>query len=216
MTLETHLRALDTRNLREQARHAIRMSIATGEIVPGDIFSVSFFATRLGVSATPVREALLDLVNDGLVKVVRNRGFRVQVLSKSEVADLLEVRSMLEVPAVGQVAERITSELLDEAQGYAIRTIKAAAANDYASYMEADVHFHQCILAVLSNRKLVEEIERLRNQTRLYSLRELSPPGLLSESAQEHLEIIEALAQKDRERAEAVTRRHLQWIHVER
>jgi DNA-binding GntR family transcriptional regulator len=217
MAVEQHLRALDTRNLREQARQVIRMSITTGEIVPGEIFSVSFFATRLGVSATPVREALWDLVNEGLLTVVRNRGFRVQVLSKDEVADLLEIRLMLEVPAVGQVAQRITPELLEKARQYAIQTIRAAAHNNYASYMEADVQFHQSILAAVSNRKLIDEIERLRSQTRLYSIRELSTEdGSLSQSAAEHLELVEALAQKDRERAADVTRRHLQWIHRQR
>src|SRR4051794_4783192 len=84
-------------SLREQAVAAIRASIITGEAEPGQIYSVRQFADRLGVSATPIREALLDLAGDGLVEAVRNRGFRILMPSEQDLDEIYRLRLMIEV-----------------------------------------------------------------------------------------------------------------------
>ncbi|HVA92494.1 MAG TPA: GntR family transcriptional regulator, partial [Chloroflexota bacterium] len=97
----TSLPELDRSSLRARARKAIRGSIVTGEIADGEIYPVSYFTSRLGVSATPIREALFDLAGEGLVEVVRNRGFRVPQLTEQDLDDLYDVRTLLEVPTMG-------------------------------------------------------------------------------------------------------------------
>src|SRR5262249_41410847 len=100
-------------SLGEEGRRSIRAGVGTGEIMPGEIYSAPSLASRLGVSATPVREALLDLANEGLVEPVRNRGFRVVVLDDSDLDEIFELRTMLEVPSVGRIAGRLDQAQLD-------------------------------------------------------------------------------------------------------
>src|SRR6266699_5127733 len=94
-----------TSSLREQVRRIIRGRIIAGDIVPGAIYSIPQFAALLGVSATPVREAVLDLGNQDLVEGVRNRGFRVPDLTERDIDEVVQLRLMLEVPAVIAIAK---------------------------------------------------------------------------------------------------------------
>src|ERR1700730_1671210 len=75
-------------NLREQARRVIRKSITAGELRVGEIYSTAYLTNLLGVSATPIREALLDLAGDGLIEIVRNKGFRVLVLGERDLDNI--------------------------------------------------------------------------------------------------------------------------------
>ncbi len=97
---------LDRSSLRRQASQSIRASIASGEFEAGTIYPVAFFADRLGVSATPIREALFDLVGANLIEAVRNRGFRVPVRSERELDELFDLRMLLERPAVVRLAAK--------------------------------------------------------------------------------------------------------------
>ena len=83
----------------------IRGLVITGQMQPDQLYSVPRLATELGVSATPVREALLDLAREGLLEAVRNRGFRVVSLSLGELNDIFAIRLLLEVPSVGEIAQ---------------------------------------------------------------------------------------------------------------
>ena len=92
-------------SLREQARQVIRGLVITGQMQPDQLYSVPRLAAELGVSATPVREALLDLEREGLLEAERNRGFRVVSLSLDELNDIFAVRLLLEVPSIGDIAQ---------------------------------------------------------------------------------------------------------------
>jgi DNA-binding GntR family transcriptional regulator len=102
-------------SLREQARQVIRGLVITGQMQPDQLYSVPRLAAELGVSATPVREALLDLEREGLLEAERNRGFRVVSLSLGELNDIFAVRLLLEVPSVGDIAQTgLSGRQLDE------------------------------------------------------------------------------------------------------
>jgi DNA-binding GntR family transcriptional regulator len=202
-------RQLERESLRDQARQAIRTSVITGELEPGPLYTIGAFASLLGVSATPVREALGDLANDGLVQIIRNRGFVVPPVSEHDLDEIFELRLMLEVPAVGRSAGR-----LDEAGRAACRRNvedgKAAAqAGDLVAFLEYDAAFHRELLLPLGNTRLVEIIGRLRDQTRLYGLPDLAVQGLLTVSAKEHESLLEAVEAGDAERAQQEMTRHL-------
>src|SRR4029079_16132513 len=114
-------------SLREQARTVIRGQIITGEMQADQLYSVTRLPTQLGVSATPVREALLDLAREGLLEPVRNRGFRVVSLSSSELNDIFAIRLMLEVPSVAEIARaRLTPAHIEQLRDLAQATKRAA------------------------------------------------------------------------------------------
>src|SRR5579875_2115176 len=100
------LRSLRRRNLREEAVEVLRAAILGGELEPGSIHSAVSLAEQLGVSPTPVREAMLQLARSGLVEVLPNRGFRVTVVDDRDLDEVAELRLMLEVPAMRFVIER--------------------------------------------------------------------------------------------------------------
>src|SRR4051794_17309245 len=95
--------------LRDKVTHALRAAMISGEMRPGRVYSAPALAADLGVSATPVREAMLDLAGEGLVEAVRNRGFRVTELTDRDLDEYTEVRALIEVPTVGRVARTATS-----------------------------------------------------------------------------------------------------------
>jgi DNA-binding GntR family transcriptional regulator len=204
------LAQLQTANLREQARAAIQAQVSTGGIEPGQIFPVSHFASQLGVSATPVREALFDLVHEGLFELVKNRGFRVVELSEHDLDEILEIRMMLELPAIRQAAGRLRPDVAAECAGYVEATKKTAAVGDLIGFLSADREFHLHMLAPLENRRLVDQITRLRDQARLPGLRRLAEAGTLVAAAEEHQRILAAVEKGNADLAEKRLRIHLQ------
>jgi DNA-binding GntR family transcriptional regulator len=211
MPVETSsLRRLEASSLRERAADAIRNGIVTGEIRAGELYSVPTLAARLGVSATPVREAMLDLANEGLVEAVRNRGFRVLELTDADLDEIIEVRIMLEVPAVGRLAGSLSPDEVSRLGELVEETEAMAKATDVEGFLTADRAFHLALVELAGNRRLVELVARLRDQTRLYGLPELLSSGILETAAGDHRAILEAIVAADRRGSEARMRAHLE------
>ena len=203
------MRALTTANLRGQAVEMLRASIVAGELEPGEIYSAPALAERLGVSATPVREAMLDLANDGLVEPVRNRGFRVVVVDEDALDEISELRQMLEVPAMAKVVARAGDEQLAALFAKVDRIEAAALRSDAAEFLFADRDFHLSLLILGGNTRLVRLVGQLRNQTRLAGIRVLAESGQLMASALEHRPILQAVCRRDAELAQGLMRAHL-------
>jgi DNA-binding GntR family transcriptional regulator len=199
-------------SLREQAGQVIRASILAGELEAGEIYSASLLAERLGVSPTPVREALLDLASGGLVEPVRNRGFRVLTPDEEDLDEISELRMMLEVPAMRAVVERASDEQLEELEDVVAEIESAAEAGDVARFLLSDREFHLGLLELHGNGRLLRLVAQLRDQTRLVAITELARDGNLAASAREHRDILESLRARDADRAEALMRTHL--IHT--
>jgi DNA-binding GntR family transcriptional regulator len=206
----SNLGQIDSTSLRERARESIRASIITGEISPGEFYPVGYFVARLGVSATPIREALIDLANEGLIVAVRNRGFRVPELSLDDLEELFAIRVMLEVPAVAMVAVVAGKEDVAQCRRHALQIRECAQRHDLVGTMEADRAFHLTLLQILGNDRLVRIVARLRDETRLYGLRYLAEAGQLKASAAEHHEILEAVAKQNSARAAELMQHHLE------
>lgn len=196
-------------SLRERIAGSLRAALVSGSMVPGVTYSVPTLAERFGVSATPVREAMLDLAKEGLVAAVPNKGFRVVQVSESELDELTELRRLVEVPTVGRLAGRIPAARRDHLRELAARITAHAAAGDLIGYVEADRRFHLELLASAGNRQLVELVDRLRARTRLYGLGRLAAQGQLTRSAAEHGELLDALAAGDPTEAQALMARHI-------
>ena len=196
-------------SFRVQARRVLRTKIITGELEAGKLYSVGEFAELLGVSATPVREALGDLEQLGLIEVIRNRGFRVPQLTEHDLDEIFQVRAMLEITALDEVVVRLSDADLAACRKLVQRCLHSADARDLAGFLEADRDFHLTLLGALGNERLVEVVDRLRDQTRLYGLIGLAPERLVA-SAIEHAALLEAIAERDAPKARIQLKRHLE------
>lgn len=199
-------------SLRQQAAHALRAALVAGELRPGVVYSAPALAAQFGVSATPVREAMLDLAKEGLVEAVRNKGFRVTTLSERDLDEITEIRAMIEVPAVGALASSITAGEIARLRPLADAIVSAADRPDLITYIDADRTFHLELLALSGNRHLVDVVDDLRKRSRLYGLAGLAEKGVLVSSAREHTELLDLLACGDGPAAEDLMRRHLAHV----
>src|SRR5690606_6021894 len=146
----------ERQSLREQVAQALRAALITGEMRPGVVYSAPVLAAQFGVSATPVREALLDLARASRVEAVRNRGFRVMGLSARDLDGLPELRALVEVRTVARLAAAGRAADFEGLRPAAEEILAAAERGDLRAYVDADLRFHLGLLAVSGNGHLVE------------------------------------------------------------
>ncbi len=208
----SHLNAITAGSLREQVRRALEAALVAGELAPGQIYSAPGLAIQFGVSPTPVREAMLDLVKDGFVEVVRNKGFRVVAISEQDLDNISQIRRLLEVPATAQAAPLLTPPAFLILSGLADEIERAAAGGDLIGYLDADRRFHVALISVLGNPRLTELVDRLRRQTRLFGLEGLVQQGRLADTAKEHQELLELLRHGDSEATAGLMTTHISHV----
>jgi len=202
----------DRVSLRERVAESLRAALVSGRMAPGTTYSIPALAEQFGVSATPVREAMLDLVNEGIVAPVPNKGFRVVELSDAELDQITELRRLLEVPTVRGLAGSLDASTLTSLRKRAQDVTRHARSGDVVAYVEADRDLHLALLAAAGNERLVELVGRLRDQSRLYGLEQLAADGVLADSADEHLALLDALETGDDEAAERLISHHLDHV----
>ncbi|MEU9387535.1 GntR family transcriptional regulator [Streptomyces sp. NPDC048279] len=151
-------------SVRGQILDALRTALASGELTPGEVYSAPALGERFGVSATPVREAMQQLALEGAVEVVPNRGFRVVRRGARELAELAEVRALIEVPVMMRLARSVPAERWDALRPLAEESARAAALGCKATYAEADRAFHRAVLALAGNEQLVQIAEDLHRR----------------------------------------------------
>jgi DNA-binding GntR family transcriptional regulator len=195
-------------SLRDQAARIIRGEIISGALEAGKVYSARAIALRLGVSPTPVREAMIDLGKDGLLTPVRNRGFEVRRLDDRDLDEVFELRLMLEVPASRKAAALITPARAQVLRELATGINERAEAGDLAGFLDSDRQFHLGIVDLLGNTRLTAIVGQLRDQSRLYALRKLTHDELMA-SAREHYAILDALTGGDGPTAADLTTLHL-------
>lgn len=201
--------ALLTSSLRTQAARVLRARIITGQMTPGELYAIGPLAAELGVSVTPIREALLDLANEGLGKMHRNRGFSVNVLSDHDLDEIVELRRMLEVPAVRRITEMRLLCNQAELRELAATTEKCAVDGDWVGFVETDRAFHLALLRNLGNERLLRFVESLRDQSRLYGLDRIAGTKGLIESTHEHERILAAMSSGRADEAASLMDQHL-------
>ena len=195
-----------TRTLADHARRAVLAAIADGRMEPGGRYSVAQLAEQLGVSRTPVREALLMLEREGRVRFERNRGVRVLETTAVDVAEVFELRLLLEVPAAVKACGTVDAEALQaelDAMG------ERARAGDEAGFMDHDERFHELILLAAGNGRLAAIVSGLRETVRGRGASTVGRSRSLEEIQAEHGAILDALRAGDADRAGAAMRYHL-------
>ncbi|KOU01094.1 GntR family transcriptional regulator [Streptomyces sp. NRRL F-4711] len=200
--------------LRDQVAEALRAALIAGDLRPGVVYSAPTLAAELGVSATPVREAMLDLAREGLVEAVRNKGFRVTEMTERDLDEFTEIRTLIEVPTVGRVATTATAEQLEALRPSAQEIVTAAREHDVLAYVEADHRFHLGLVSLAGNHHLVQVVADLRTRSRLFGLGSLNETGRLVASAEEHVELLDLMVAGRGAEAEECMRRHLAHVRT--
>ncbi len=198
------------RNIRDEIIETLRGAVISGELRPGAVYSAPTLAEQFGVSPTPVREAMLDLVKEGLVQTVRNKGFRVTEPTKEELDNFTELRTLLEVPTVRRVAEHgAAPQTLARLRELAAGIEDAAVRHDFIAHVTIDMEFHTTLLGLAGNTHLVEIVRSLRARSRIYGLKTLAERGRLIASSHEHAELLDLIEARDPDGAEDLIRRHI-------
>lgn len=192
----------------EQAIAAVRAAIDDGRMRPGVRYSVYQLAEALGVSRTPVREALLRLEEVGLIKFEARQGFRILQPRATDIAGIFAVRLALEVPAARRAAG--TGGELARALRRQQRLMRAAARHgDDTAFARHDQGLHDLIMAGAGNERARTIVRRLRETTRLLGAATADKTRTLADIDAEHAPIVAAIAAGDGERAAAAMRSHL-------
>jgi DNA-binding GntR family transcriptional regulator len=199
-------------SLREQVERTLSSRIVTGEFAAGTVLTVPTLAGEFGVSATPVREAMLNLARRGFLAPIRNRGFRVTEVSPDELAALGEVRVLLEAPPMRWLAGHLSEPVVEQLTVFADRIVDAAEQARFEDYLAADTDFHLTLLEQTGNTHLVRLVRELRQQTRLVGLVSLAESDALVSTSLEHAELIALLVAGRGEDAEQLMHRHIGHI----
>ncbi|MCM1936902.1 GntR family transcriptional regulator [Streptomyces sp. G3] len=197
-------------SVRGQVLDALRAALVTGELRPGEVYSAPVLGERLGVSATPVREAMQQLALEGAVEVVPNRGFRVVERGDRELAELAEVRALIEVPVWLRLARTVPAKRWAELRPLAEATARAASSGCPATYAEADRAFHRAVLALAGNEELVRiagDVHRRAQWPPAGSPAARGRADLVAD-AHEHTALLDALIAGDADAVRALVGQH--------
>jgi DNA-binding GntR family transcriptional regulator len=196
-------------SLRGKVEDALAAAIISGEMPPGEMYSAPTLATMFDVSATPVREAMLNLEKRGFVEAVRNKGFRVTHVSDQDLRNIVTVRQLLEPQSMYELALHFPHDRVDELRSLADEIVAGAHDGDLKTYLAADHRFHMALLEYLGNTLLVEVVSDLRSRTRLTGLVNMLKTETLDKSADEHHELLDLLVKGDAEGSRELMSRHI-------
>lgn len=196
--------------LREVVCETLRDAIRRGILKPGERLMEIQLAEELGVSRTPVREAIRKLELEGYVIMMPRRGTYVANLSIRDVNEVFEIRTSLESLSNGLAAERITDEELEQLQRLLVVIGKYIEENDMDKIVETDTKFHDLLYQASRNQRLIGIISNLREQLTRFRTTSMSFPGRLKETLEEHREIVEAIAQGDVKAARKAAEKHME------
>ncbi|MFI5844150.1 GntR family transcriptional regulator [Catenuloplanes sp. NPDC051500] len=196
-------------SLRGTVEDAVAAAIVSGELAPGTLVTAPTLALRFGVSATPVREAMLNLQKRGFVDAVRNKGFRITDVSEQDLWEIVRIRQDLEGPPMRDIARTLQPGTAAELRVLAQTIVDAAAGGDLAEYLATDMAFHLRLLELHGNRRLIEIVKDLRQQTRMVGLADMVGTAELARSAAEHHSLVDLLEARDGRGAETLLRAHI-------
>lgn len=196
--------------LRELVCENIRQAIIDGTFSPGERLMEIQLADEMGVSRTPVREAIRKLELEGFVVMIPRRGTYVADISIKDITEIYEIRITLDELAAGLAAERITDDELAQLNYYLLEIGKHVANNDLDKIVEVDTAFHDVLYTASRNERLRSIINNLREQLTGIRGRSMGYPGRLIETMDEHRLLVEAIAARDVDRARGAARTHIE------
>lgn len=195
--------------LRDVVFNTLRQAILRGEMKPGERLMEIQLANKLGVSRTPIREALRKLELEGLVNMVPRKGAEVADITEKSLRDVLEVRKALEELSVQLACEKITEEEIEELKRVAERFKDTLDDQDVTKIAEADVAFHDVIYTATDNQKLILLLNNLREQMYRYRVEYLKKEEAYPQLIAEHEELIDNISKRNKEEATRIMCEHI-------
>jgi DNA-binding GntR family transcriptional regulator len=202
-------RLAQTASVNARVLSSLRAAVITGELVPGSLYSVQTLADQLGVSRTPVREALIKLAQQGMVRFERNRGVRVLLTSLHDLEEVFALRLLLEPPAVQRAVTRLDAAHRRQLRRMFVQMEKAAKADDEFTMLEHDRRFHRALLEVAGNTRLASFVDGLRDMVLRRGVSTARESRSLDDIVAEHREILELAEAGDAEGAAEAMRVHI-------
>ncbi|PKM46305.1 MAG: GntR family transcriptional regulator [Firmicutes bacterium HGW-Firmicutes-8] len=196
--------------LREIVFETLREAIINATLRPGERLMEIQMAEEMGVSRTPVREAIRKLELEGFVVMVPRKGAYVAGISMKDIADVFEIRAAMEALAAGLAAERITEEELEDLERILVTIGECVKNNDLEKLIEVDTEFHDILFKASRNERLVQIVSNLREQIQRFRTASLSTPGRMKYALEEHKKIVEAVSERNVELAQSLAREHIE------
>lgn len=193
----------------ERIRMALLQAIEGGQLMPGDAVDEKELADRFGVSRTPVREALLTLAAQQLVRIVPRSGIYVHAPAPSELVSMLEALSELEAVVARLCTLRMNPEQRTHLKAHAEATRNAAMHSDRLAYESSNERFHDALYQNCGNEVVVEHVRQLRLRLAAFRRKVRDQPGRLKSAATEHDEVVAGIIANDPERAAQAMREHI-------
>ena len=195
--------------LRDVVFKTLRKGILTGELKPGERLMEIHLANRLGVSRTPIREAIRKLELEGLVTMVPRRGAEVANITEKNLKDVLEVRQALESLAIELACERITEENKEELRQKLDQVETAVRTGDTGAIASADVAFHDAIVEFSGNMRLIQLVGNLGEQMYRYRFEYIKDVSKHSQIMSEHRIMFDSIMENDRAKAARIVKVHI-------
>jgi DNA-binding GntR family transcriptional regulator len=196
-------------NLTDQAITRLRTAILGGELKPGELYSATQLGEWLGVSRTPIREAVQQLAKTGLVVVERNRGIRVRSTTLEDLIEGFQIRLMLEVPAARRATAVRTDADVQRVKEVFKTFQQISEIGEPAATLRADRDFHLALLTTSGNHRVVKILEELRNVVLLTGVETVPRSRSSREAFEDHRDVYEAFVAGDAEKAGQAMRRHI-------
>lgn len=195
--------------LRDVVFKTLRKAILTGELKPGERLMEIHLANRLGVSRTPIREAIRKLELEGLVVMIPRRGAEVAQITEKSLKDVLEVRRALDALCAELACDRISEEEMNQLKKACGEFEKAVQTRDATVIAKADVALHDIIVAATGNQRLVQLVNNLAEQMYRYRFEYIKDESQHERLIEEHRMIYESIRIKDKAAAAAAARVHI-------
>jgi len=195
--------------LRDVAFNTLRQAILTGELKPGERLMEIRLADKLGVSRTPIREAIHKLALEGLVTMVPRHGAEVAQITEKSMNDVLEVRRALDALCAELACDRITDEELAALKQACDHFEQCVAEKDTRKIAQADVALHNIIVHATGNQRLIQLINNLSEQMYRYRFEYIKDSNRHEALVEEHKIIYQSIVNKDKETAAAAARTHI-------
>lgn len=196
--------------LSKKVYRILKKEIIKGSFKPGDKVLEGKIADQMGISRTPVREAIRVLAAEGFVILSPNQGVVVRSVSAENIREVLQIHSVLEGLAARLSCEVINEEDLKELENCVNKMEKLANKKDSSTYSEVDLKFHELIVNICRNKRLIQMRKNISDQAQRYRISSLSIPRRLKESLKEHQKILEAFKTKDPKKADSTSQKHIQ------
>jgi DNA-binding GntR family transcriptional regulator len=196
-------------SLKDMALHALNNAILTAQLHPERIYKIDELAKSLGISKTPVREALLDLAARGFVTFLPRRGIQINTLDERDIRNLYAFRAAMETAVIRHVAPVMTDASIAQVEAINIAAKEYIKDNEKMKYLKKDREFHLFLAELTENEYLISALERVRDLVDWMGTKALLREERMMEVFVEHEKVIQALKQRDVKKAIELMEKHI-------